>query len=98
METPVKLAWAGNGPRLPIVVADDHARQAIFEDSAQRGLGVASTYPDSMDGIPFFCQASGWRPHPQASLMARRTITLPIHPLVAVPDLLELTAILRRWL
>jgi dTDP-4-amino-4,6-dideoxygalactose transaminase len=95
---PLALADAGNGPRLPCFVADAPAREALLRESARQGLGLALTFPDAVDGIPYF-QAAPWRGSlPEAQRLARETITLPIHPLVSPEDLQRIVRLLEIYL
>jgi perosamine synthetase len=94
---PTSIEMAGNGPRLPIFVADDATREALITTSCQRGLGLALTYPDAVDGIPYFHQAPWHGSFPQARRLSRETVTLPIHPLLAATDLERIINLLQRY-
>jgi perosamine synthetase len=95
---PVDSTSAGNGPRLPIFISDYRARHALLEASSNQGLGISLTYPDAVDGIPFFREASWQGSFPQARKIAREIVTLPIHPLLTDHDLERLGSVLLRYL
>lgn len=95
--SPLPREAAGNGPRLPIFLEDESTRQALLDASRRRGLGLARTYPDAVDGIPYFHDAPWHGAFPQAHQLSRRTLTLPIHPLIAARDLQRLITLLREF-
>ncbi len=95
---PLAFEDGGNGPRLPFFVADAQARNAILREGAQQGLGLSLTFPDAVDGIPYF-QDSPWRGSlPEAQRLARETVTLPIHPFVSQEDIQRIVTLLKTYL
>jgi perosamine synthetase len=97
-ESPVGSASAINGPRLPIFISDDRAKSALLAASSQQGLGISLTYPDAVDGIPFFRKAPWCGSFPQARKIAREIVTVPTHPLITDHDLERLKSALRCYL
>jgi len=99
LNVPCPLPWeaAGNGPRLPVFIEDDFIRQALMVQSARHGLGLALTYPDAVDGIPYFHDADWRGSFPQAHQLSRKTLTLPIHPLISASDLQKILILLRKF-
>lgn len=95
---PVDSTSAGNGPRLPIFIRDDHAKHALLVASSRQGLGISLTYPDAVDGIPFFREAHWQGSFPQARKIAREIVTLPMHPLLTDHNLERLSSVLLRYL
>jgi dTDP-4-amino-4,6-dideoxygalactose transaminase len=95
--SPMLPGLAGYGSRLPIFVADDFAREALITEGWEKGLGIALTYPDAVDGIPYFRQALWHGTFPQARRLCRETVTLPIHPLMAATDLERIINLLHRF-
>jgi len=95
---PLAFEEAGNGPRLPCFVADDQARNALLRDAARQGLGMALTFPDAVDGIPYFKDAPWRGTLPEARRLARETVTLPIHPFVSQEDLQRIVNLLQTYL
>jgi perosamine synthetase len=96
--SPVDSASAGNGPRLPVFIRDDRAKRALLAASSHQGLGISLTYPDAVDSIPYFRQASWQGSFPQARKIARQIVTLPIHPLLTDRDLERLDSVLLCYL
>lgn len=95
---PVNSVSAGNGPRLPIFIRDEAAKLALLAASSRQGLGISQTYPDAVDGIPFFREAPWHGSFPRARKIAREIVTLPIHPLLTAPDLDRLSSVLLSYL
>jgi perosamine synthetase len=96
--SPVDSTSAGNGPRLPIFISDEQAKRALLAASSHQGLGISLTYPDAVDGIPFFRGATWYGACPQARKIAREIVTLPIHPLLTDRDLERLKSVLHGYL
>jgi perosamine synthetase len=94
-------AWAECGPlpsllRLPLFITDDEERDYLLRMSEQTGLGIAGTYPDSIDSIGEMNYKSANNRFPVAKEYARRLLTLPIHPYVNGKDKVRIADLLSQ--
>jgi dTDP-4-amino-4,6-dideoxygalactose transaminase len=72
--------------RFPVLCKDAEAKGRILDESNRLGLGIADGYPDSIDGIREMGLESRGKGFPVAKNVAKRLITLPIHPFVTNDD------------
>jgi perosamine synthetase len=82
--------------RLPILVQDSDRRGEILELSDKMGLGISEVYPDSIDGIEALENQAIRESFPQAKVLSRKILTLPVHPFVNEKDIGLITAMLRQ--
>jgi perosamine synthetase len=83
--------------RLPIIVEDMDTRKEILEQSEKMGLGISEVYPDTIDGINDLGNHAIKGNFPQAKGIARKILTLPVHPYVKEKDIQKITVILKKW-
>lgn len=83
----LRPTWADRSPlpcpiRFPLELLDVKKGDFILNMSEQVGLGIAKTYPGSVDSIPEL--SAGFAPHhfPVAKELAEKLVTLPVHPQV----------------
>ncbi|GFO63702.1 DegT/DnrJ/EryC1/StrS family aminotransferase [Geomonas paludis] len=81
--------------RFPVLVGDPAQRARLIEMSAEQGLGVAAVYPEAVTRIPELQGALAGGAAPQAEQVARRIVSLPVHPLVTQRDLERIAALFR---
>lgn len=72
--------------RLPLRVESACQREAILRLSERNGLGLARTYPDSVDRIPELIADFASLHFPIAREYAEKLVTLPVHPHVKRKD------------
>ena len=72
--------------RFPVVIRDDALRKRILEESERYGLGIMPGYPDSINGIHELKNGFVDEEFPVAKEVAKKLITLPIHPFVNSND------------
>jgi len=83
--------WANRRPlpcpiRFPLKVEDVKKREHILNKSDQMGLGIAGTYPDSVDSIQELNSHFADHVFPNAKENAIKIITLPIHSYIGRKD------------
>ncbi len=69
--------------RFPVRIDDMATRDALLAGGS--GLGIMSSYPDSIDGIEALHGPDG-RSFKHAKKVARTLVTIPVHPLVSKRD------------
>ena len=72
--------------RFPWKIDSSIVRQKIFNASERMGLGIANTYPDSIDAIAEFAGQFSGESYPVAKELAEKILTLPVHPLLKSRD------------
>lgn len=72
--------------RFPLLCADEEQRRQLLHESEQHGLGLAPVYPQAIGDIAALQGRCSGGPCPQARLLVRRLLTLPVHPLVSARD------------
>jgi dTDP-4-amino-4,6-dideoxygalactose transaminase len=72
--------------RFPVECGDGLERRALLRESDRLGLGLASVYPDAISGIAELRGQFTTKQFPVAEKLARRLVTLPVHPLVSKRD------------
>jgi perosamine synthetase len=72
--------------RYPIRVQELKLWQKLLEDSENRGIGIMSTYPDSINGIPELSVEFDGKTFPAARKLAGELLTVPVHPLLSPHD------------
>jgi perosamine synthetase len=82
--------------RFPVLVHDGDKRGKILEFSERMGLGISEVYPDSIDGIEALESQPITGTFPQAKVISRKILTLPVHPFVNDKDIGLITGMLRR--
>jgi perosamine synthetase len=79
--------------RFPVRMKDQGLADAILEKSKESGLGIATTFPLSLDELPELKgQTTG--EYPLARNCSRTMVTLPVHCHVKKEDLEKITALL----
>ncbi len=79
--------------RFPVLV-DEAKRRRLIEMSEEEGLGVALVYPDAVTGIAELRGTLLGGPAPQAEQVAKRLVSLPLHPFVTEKDLRRIADLL----
>jgi perosamine synthetase len=75
-----------NYVRYPIRIQELRLWQKLLEDSENRGIGIMSTYPDSIYGIPELSVEFDGKTFPAAKKLASELLTVPVHPLLSSHD------------
>jgi perosamine synthetase len=81
--------------RFPLKTRNEVTMEQILKESSRKGLGIARTYPDSIDSIPALCAAFTGQEFPYSREAARVMVTLPVHGFLRQEDrgkILELLA------
>lgn len=82
--------------RLPLRVDSAIRRASILSSSEKLGLGIASTYPDSIDRIPELKTRFETINYPAAKKNAELLLTLPIHTYMTPNDLDRIAELLQN--
>ncbi|MSN27154.1 MAG: aminotransferase DegT [Geobacter sp.] len=82
--------------RLPLWIESAAVREAVLLASEKMGLGVARTYPTSVEQIPELSSGFGAQNFPVASECAEKLVTLPIHPHVNCTNRVKIMDMLER--
>jgi perosamine synthetase len=82
--------------RFPLEVEDVKKREHILNISERMGLGIAGTYPDSVDSIQELNLDSVGSKFPNAKEFAKKLITLPVHPYITRKDKDKITDLLAQ--
>jgi dTDP-4-amino-4,6-dideoxygalactose transaminase len=85
--------------RFPVLARDQQSRDWAVQALRRAGIGASAYYPAAI------CDVPGIEPHlaanavhrPGAEDLAKRLMTLPLHPMVRDADLKQMIAILRRY-
>lgn len=72
--------------RLPWKIEAATERERLLERSARLGLGIAATYPGSVDQIAQLKSRQPTEECPVAQTLARQLLSVPIHPLLNCRD------------
>lgn len=72
--------------RFPVRVGNTLLRKRILIESESRGLGIMTTFPDSIDGIQALGKIMKLGKSPVAKELAGKLITLPVHPFLTEND------------
>ncbi|MBU5613490.1 aminotransferase class V-fold PLP-dependent enzyme [Geomonas azotofigens] len=81
--------------RFPVLAEDPEMRKWLIEKSEEQGLGVTGGYPEAVTRIRELQGALAEGAAPQAEQVARRIVSLPVHPLVTQRDLERIAALFR---
>ena len=97
----LKPAWGNQSPlpdliRFPLSIESVGKRESILLASEKMGLGIAHTYPDSIDSIPDLNTGFASHCFPGAKENAKKLLTLPVHPHITRKDRDKITAILAQ--
>jgi perosamine synthetase len=87
----LRPAWGNKRPlpgliRFPLSIESFTKRESILHSSEKMGLGVALTYPDSVDCIPELNAGFASHHFNVAKEYAEKLLTLPVHPLITRKD------------
>jgi perosamine synthetase len=80
--------------RFPVLLESEDVKNKVIGKSEKMGLGISGVYPDSIDGIDQLCNLSEGVGFPRAKDIARRMVTLPLHPFVTEQDIDEIARLL----
>lgn len=72
--------------RLPVIAGDPRARNNIYSQSREKGMGISCMYPTSVDKISEIEDLFTGKSFPKASEIAERILTLPTHELLSEED------------
>lgn len=97
----LRPAWGTQHPlpdliRFPLRFESVEKRESILQTSERMGLGIARTYPDSIDCIPALNADFESHHYPVAKENAEKLLTLPVHPHVTREDIDNITDMLAR--
>jgi len=73
--------------RFPWRIDDPGQRTGLLRRSAEKGLGIAATYPAPVTGIPELVTENRGEGCPVAERLCRTLVTLPVHNLMTPRDL-----------
>jgi len=95
----IELPWETSSAlqnllRFPLKVDSVRRKQAIVDMSEKNGLGIACSYPDSVDRIPELKPQIDSCCFPVASEVASRLVTLPVHPYLKIEDIDRISVML----
>lgn len=79
--------------RLPVLMRSKQEKDAVCRMSAERGLGISSMYPSSLQHIIELRESVSFQGVPQSTMIAERLVTLPTHELVSDDDLVRISGI-----
>ncbi|MBP1750314.1 MAG: DegT/DnrJ/EryC1/StrS aminotransferase [Deltaproteobacteria bacterium] len=80
--------------RFPVLVTSADDKRRILQESEKMGLGISGGYPDSIDGIIELGYRSEGERFPNATDLAERLLTLPIHSFVRNRDIHKIAQLL----
>ena len=72
--------------RLPFVASSKEARDKIYSDSHEKGLGVALMYPTPINEIKELNGQFNGMAFPQAKMVSERLLTIPTHQFLSERD------------
>ena len=81
--------------RLPVLVRDRPAKEALCARAAALGLGISGAYPGTIQQIPELQDRLAVREYPGAMEVVERLVTLPTHRFVRPADRVRLCQVLR---
>jgi perosamine synthetase len=76
--------------KLPVLVKDSKVRSELLEQSERGGLGISRVYPEAINGIPELKDCLLGGDCPQAELVAKSLLSLPVHPFVTKRDIRDI--------
>jgi hypothetical protein len=82
--------------RLPVLVRDHTAKQALCARAAALGLGISAAYPGTIQQIPLLQNRLAVREYPGATEVVERLVTLPTHRFVRPADRIRIGEVLRE--
>ena len=77
--------------RLPVLMRSKQEKDLVCRMSAERGLGISSMYPSSLQHITELRESVSSQDVPQSTMIAERMVTLPTHELVSDDDLVRIS-------
>jgi len=84
--------------RMPCIVKDENDRNRIYQESQDKGLGISKMYPAPVNEIPEIESQFFGQNYPVSSNISKNLICLPTHQLLAERDLLDIKALLNKYL
>jgi dTDP-4-amino-4,6-dideoxygalactose transaminase len=88
----IRPPWAENDVlpdllRFPLIINSTGRKETILRMSEKAGMGIACSYPDSIDRIPELKSYFDSHHFPAAKENASKLVTLPVHPYLTVKDM-----------
>ncbi|MBK8277163.1 MAG: DegT/DnrJ/EryC1/StrS family aminotransferase [Nitrospira sp.] len=80
--------------RLPVLVRDREAKEAVCRLSHEQGAGLSPNYPATVQDIPELAGQLAGRRYPGAQEVVDRLVTLPTHQFVSEQDRLKIDRVL----
>ena len=80
--------------RLPVLVRDRDAKEAVCRLSREQGAGLSPNYPATIQDIPELAGQLAGRRYPGAQEVVDRLVTLPTHQFVSEQDHLKIDRVL----
>jgi perosamine synthetase len=80
--------------RLPVLVRDRDAKEAVCRLSREQGAGLSPNYPATIQDIPELAGQLAGRRYPGAQEVVDRLVTLPTHQFVLEQDRLKIDCVL----
>jgi dTDP-4-amino-4,6-dideoxygalactose transaminase len=80
--------------RLPVLVRDREAKEAVCRLSHEQGAGLSPNYPATVQEIPELAGQLAGRRYPGAQEIVDRLVTLPTHQFVSEQDRLKIDRVL----
>ena len=81
--------------RFPIKINNPQTLKTILSKSEHQGLGIMRTYPDSVNNIKELKQLFKIK-YPNATLIAKQLITLPVHSLLSFAEIIKIKQIIQN--
>ena len=82
--------------RFPVRILDKNLWETIVKAGRQNGLGIAPTYPDSINKITDLKSQFKNQTYADAEKLPRQLLTFPVHPFVTEKDFDRSTGILKK--
>ncbi len=83
--------------RLPVLAPNLISRQTIVSLSEQQGLGVMPPYPTPINEIPALATELAGEKHPNAVMLCRRLLTIPVHEFVTSREKNKISCLLSNY-
>lgn len=82
--------------RYPVRLPDAGRSTKVLKDSEMAGLGMANTYPDTINHISELRGYFKGETYPNAEALVDKVVTLPIHPFVTRRDVMKIAALISK--
>lgn len=80
--------------RFPLLLNNHEKRAKLFDLSEKFGLGIAKTYPDTINNLEIVKDENATCPN--AATLVKQLVTLPCHPLVTQKDIINIVQLIKH--